>query len=101
MDTTSTISAPPRADVAMYKAKSAGGNKFQYFAAEMNAEALDRLDMETRLRRAVENNELEIHYQPKFNRRADQPIGLEALLRWAHPTLGRCAAPFRSPRNLA
>jgi diguanylate cyclase len=43
--------------------------------------------METRLRRALENNELEIHYQPKFDRR-DRPIGLEALLRWRHPTLG-------------
>ena len=75
------------ADVAMYKAKAAGGNKFQFFAADMNSEAVERLEIETQLRQALENHELELHYQAKVDRSA-RLIGLEALIRWRHPEKG-------------
>jgi EAL domain-containing protein (putative c-di-GMP-specific phosphodiesterase class I) len=68
-------------------AKSAGRGQFRMFAPEMNAAALERLNMETSLRRAVENKELVAAYQPKVDRDG-KLVGLEALMRWTHPTLG-------------
>ena len=75
------------ADTAMYHAKSAGRNNYQFYAAEMNQAASERMDLERKLRHAIARNELAIAYQPQFA--ADgRPTGVEALLRWHHPTDG-------------
>ncbi len=76
------------AAAAMYKAKAGGGDGFHFYTAEMNARALERLDMENGLRRAIDNNELVIHYQPQLNLHTGEIIGAEALVRWQHPERG-------------
>lgn len=76
------------ADTAMYHAKSAGRNNYQFYAAEMNQTATERLDLERKLRHAVDRNELVLCYQPQFRADGSQPTGVEALLRWHHPIDG-------------
>jgi diguanylate cyclase (GGDEF)-like protein/PAS domain S-box-containing protein len=71
-----------RADTAMYQAKGAGRNTYRFFTAEMNAEAMENLRMHAALRRALENGEFELHYQPQIELRSQRVIGVEALLRW-------------------
>lgn len=70
------------ADAAMYHAKENGRNNFQFYSAEMNAKAAERLAMETSLRRAVELGELYLTYQPQIDLRTGKVAGAEALLRW-------------------
>lgn len=70
------------ADAAMYHAKNSGRNNFQFYSAEMNAEASQRLAMETSLRRAVEQNEFYLQFQPQIDLRSGNVVGAEALLRW-------------------
>jgi len=76
------------ADTAMYRAKDLGRNNFQLYSAEMNADLGERLTLETDLWKAVERNELVLHYQPKVELKSGRIIGMEALLRWQHPTKG-------------
>ncbi|MDB5968470.1 MAG: diguanylate cyclase [Hydrocarboniphaga sp.] len=76
------------ADTAMYQAKQAGRDTFRFFTAQMNAEAQARLELETALRKAVENNEFVLHYQPKVQLNSGRIAGLEALLRWQRPGHG-------------
>ncbi|MSR16957.1 MAG: EAL domain-containing protein [Methylococcaceae bacterium] len=76
------------ADTAMYHAKEQGRNNYQYFSSGMNQKVLDELEMETNLRQALKNNEFSLRYQPQFNLRTRELIGLEVLLRWEHPKLG-------------
>ncbi|WP_434513859.1 EAL domain-containing protein [Dechloromonas sp. ARDL1] len=76
------------ADTAMYHAKAAGRNNYQFFAAEMNHSAAERLHIERKLRHAIARNELNLDYQPQFNATDRAPIGVEALVRWHHPTEG-------------
>ncbi len=76
------------ADAAMYHAKKLGRNNFQFYSMEMNAEAAERLVMETALRRAVENNELFLHYQAQYDLDSGQMVGAEVLLRWHNPEWG-------------
>ena len=76
------------ADTAMYRAKQAGRDTFRFFTAQMNAEMLARLDLETALRKAVENDEFVLYYQPKVQLDSGRIAGLEALLRWQRPGHG-------------
>ena len=76
------------ADTAMYRAKEHGRNNYQFYAAEMTAQALERLTMESALRYALERNQMALHYQPLVEAHSGAVIGVEALLRWTHPTLG-------------
>jgi diguanylate cyclase (GGDEF)-like protein/PAS domain S-box-containing protein len=76
------------ATAAMYESKSAGGDCFRFYAKEMNARSLDRLEMENGLRRGLDRGEFVLHYQPQVNLRNGEIIGVEALVRWQHPERG-------------
>jgi len=84
-DTTMLIK---NADAALAHAKSEGRNNFQYYAAQMNAMAWQRLTLETSLRRALEREEFVLYYQPKVDLVSGKIIGTEALLRWQSPERG-------------
>ncbi|MFH1034448.1 MAG: PAS domain S-box protein [Pseudomonadota bacterium] len=70
------------ADLAMYRAKDQGRNNYQLFTPDMNAQVMQRLSLESRLRRALEKQELRVHYQPKVSLASGLVIGTEALVRW-------------------
>jgi diguanylate cyclase (GGDEF)-like protein/PAS domain S-box-containing protein len=81
------------ADVAMYHAKNAGRNNFQFYAARMNEASSERLQLENALRQAVtsitpQHSQFALHFQPQIDAASGQIIGLEALARWQHETLG-------------
>jgi diguanylate cyclase (GGDEF)-like protein/PAS domain S-box-containing protein len=76
------------ADAAMYRAKECGRNAFQFYASEMNTATLERLLMESNLRRALIQREFVLHYQPLVSLQTGLIIGVEALIRWQHPDLG-------------
>lgn len=76
------------ADTAMYRAKQAGRDTYRFFTAQMNADVQARLNLETALRRAVENEEFVLYYQPKVRLNSGRISGLEALLRWQRPGHG-------------
>ncbi len=76
------------ADTAMYHAKSAGRNNYQFYAEEMNRAATERLTLEGRLRQAEARGEFSLHFQPQFSVRDQVPTGVEALLRWSTPDEG-------------
>jgi diguanylate cyclase (GGDEF)-like protein/PAS domain S-box-containing protein len=76
------------ADAALYEAKKAGGNNFEYYSSDMNTEAVERLMLKSKLRRAFERDELRLHYQPKYRIATGRIEGVEALLRWDLPERG-------------
>lgn len=76
------------ADVAMYRAKKRGRNRFRFYDENMDASSVERLSLETSLRRAVDNGELLLYYQPQVNLHSGEIIGAEALIRWQHPEMG-------------
>ena len=76
------------ADMAMYHAKGTGKNNFQFFTARINQTIVNRLTLERNLRTALDRDQLFLQYQPKFDLASGQISGLEALLRWRHPTRG-------------
>ena len=76
------------ADAAMYRAKEIGRNNYQFYTTELTEEAFEHILLETQLRRALINNELELHYQPMLDLATHQLIGAEALVRWQHPEQG-------------
>jgi diguanylate cyclase (GGDEF)-like protein len=76
------------ADVAMYRAKETGRNNYQYYLPSMNVHTLERLELESDLRHALERGEFFLHYQPKVEIANGLITGVEALLRWKHPLRG-------------
>ena len=79
------------ADVAMYRAKAAGKGRYELFEDGMQAEVVDRLELEADLKRAVDRGELELHYQPIITLNTGELAGHEALVRWRHPVRGLLA----------
>jgi EAL domain-containing protein (putative c-di-GMP-specific phosphodiesterase class I) len=76
------------ADAAMYRAKALGRNNFQFYTDDLNANAEERLWLETELRQALERNQFELVYQPKLDLQSNRISGVEALLRWRSPEKG-------------
>ena len=87
-DAENVIDLIRNADAAMYYSKQNGGNTFAFYSPEMNAAAVERLMLKSKLRRALERDELVIHYQPKVDLSDGRVIGAEALLRWRLPGHG-------------
>jgi diguanylate cyclase (GGDEF)-like protein len=79
------------AGAALYKAKKSGGANYQFFTADMHELASSRLALETNLRRALQNEEFLVHYQPRVSVDSLAITGVEALVRWQHPQLGLVA----------
>jgi diguanylate cyclase (GGDEF)-like protein len=82
------------ADAAMYHAKSAGRNNFQFFDAKMNAAAVERLNIEHALRHALSREEFRLYFQPVIDIRTGRVASVEALVRWQHPERGLLAPGF-------
>ena len=80
-----------KADTAMYHAKESGRNAFRFYTQRMNTDAQERLDLHSRLRRALERKEFVLHYQPLFDLRSGRIVGGEALVRWQCPEQGLVA----------
>lgn len=76
------------ADTAMYRAKRTGRNGYQFFTQDMHQQAMDRLEREGDLRRALQRNEFRLVYQPQVDAVSGETVGMEALVRWQHPTKG-------------
>jgi diguanylate cyclase (GGDEF)-like protein/PAS domain S-box-containing protein len=76
------------ADIAMYRAKEKGKNNYQFYSAQMSLHTANVLALESNLRRAMERNELVLHYQAKVEASSGRIIGVESLVRWNHPELG-------------
>ncbi|MFC2073713.1 EAL domain-containing protein [Campylobacterota bacterium] len=87
-DDADAFSLLKHADAAMYKAKAEGRNNYQFYSPDITSLALERVNLEANLRQALENNEFMVYYQPQVNGETDEIIGMEALVRWKHPSMG-------------
>jgi diguanylate cyclase len=87
-DGTDVVTLLKHAEVAMHAAKQHGRDTCKYYSPELNALAMERLTLETGLRRAIDRSELVLHYQPQVEVATGRIIGVEALMRWQHPELG-------------
>jgi diguanylate cyclase (GGDEF)-like protein len=76
------------ADAAMYRAKDQGKNSYHWFTEDLNAQALERVNIETDLRRALTRDQLDLHYQMRVDLKSGIAPGVEALIRWRHPQMG-------------
>ena len=79
------------ADAAMYRAKEQGRNGFEFYSERLSADSLERLSLESGLRRALERDELVLHFQPQIEACTGRIVGMEALVRWQHPDMGLLA----------
>ncbi|HNH24652.1 MAG TPA: EAL domain-containing protein, partial [Accumulibacter sp.] len=77
---------------ALHRARADGGGLSRYYAADIDAQAIERLDLERELRRAIANEQLILRYQPQVSLRSGLVVGVEALIRWLHPTRGELPA---------
>lgn len=87
-DGTDAQTLTKNADMAMYLAKEDGKNGFRFFNRDVKVQSIERLTLETALRRALERDQFSLHYQPKVDMLTGQITGVEALLRWEHPDFG-------------
>ncbi len=87
-DTDDTDELMRYADAAMYQAKQAGGECYQFYRPDMNSAALRRIGLGVALQRAIRDNEFGLHYQPQIDLKTGLAVGLEALVRWWHPECG-------------
>jgi len=87
-DGTDVESIIKNADLAMYAAKDTGRNTYRFFDRTMNEAVLDKFRLENDLRKAIEQNQLELYFQPKINPLSGEIVGAEVLLRWKHPQRG-------------
>jgi diguanylate cyclase (GGDEF)-like protein/PAS domain S-box-containing protein len=87
-DATDAEALLKNSDFAMYQAKDCGRNNYQFFKSDLNVTALERQATERGLRRAIERDELVLHYQPQMNMATGAITGVEALVRWRHPQRG-------------
>lgn len=76
------------ADTAMYRAKELGKNRFCFYTSEMNEASSQRLRLDVEIRKAIDNQEFTLHYQPILDTKKDIIVGIEALVRWQHPSRG-------------
>lgn len=76
------------ADLAMYKAKNSGKNNFKFYSTSMSKMINERIELENELRDAIKNEDFVVYYQPQMDGNNDALVGMEALVRWKHPTLG-------------
>jgi len=76
------------ADIAMYQAKESGKNNYHFYNLEMSKLAIERIELEKELRRAIKNDEFKPYYQPKIDAKKKKVVGLEALVRWFQPEKG-------------
>jgi len=76
------------ADTAMYRAKEAGKNTFEYYSSAMNSKAKARIKLENELRRAIDNQEFLLYYQPQYDIDTGQLVGMESLIRWKNEKMG-------------
>lgn len=87
-DTTIAENLVKYADAAMYRAKDEGRDNFQFYSSEMTTMAFEKVVMENSLRIAIKEQQFEVYYQPQYDLKTDKIIGMEALVRWMHPTMG-------------
>ncbi|QGY32362.1 bifunctional diguanylate cyclase/phosphodiesterase [Pantoea cypripedii] len=76
------------ADFALYKAKNGGGNKYEFYHKDLSESIVQRREMENQLREAIHAEQFALVYQPRYDTKMSQVTGVEALVRWNHPTLG-------------
>ena len=76
------------ADAAMYRAKEEGRNNYQFYQNEMTESAFEKVIMEAHLREALQNDDFVVYYQPQIDTKTEELVGMEALVRWEHKTLG-------------
>jgi len=86
-----------QADMALYRSKNEGRNQYHFHSDELDKEVLDRTTLAEELRTAVDNGELELYYQPQIELSSGNIVGMEALVRWNHPTRGLLAAAVFVP----
>ncbi|MEI7025117.1 EAL domain-containing protein [Paenibacillus sp. y28] len=85
---TSSVELLKKADAAMYEVKKKGKNGHQFYSPMLDDQLLEKIELEAELRKAIDRNELIVYYQPQIHTRDNLMIGVEALVRWQHPTKG-------------
>lgn len=81
-----------QADLALYRSKEEGRNQYRFHSEDLDREVLDRVTLGEELRRAIDRDELELHYQPQVELASGKVVGMEALVRWNHPRRGLLSA---------